>query len=56
MASFVLVKCLALLLKHIDSKVIEQLAWIKRNIDVIRIKKKLPEENTWQIKNETQST
>lgn len=56
MAGFVLVKCLALLLKDIKSKVIEELAWTKRNIDVLRIKKKLSEESTWQIKNETQST
>ena len=55
MIGFVLVKCLALLLKDIESKVIEELAWIKRNMDVLRIKKKLSEESTWQIKNEIQS-
>lgn len=51
---FVVVVCLALLLKDAAAKVIEELERVKSNINVFRIKgKKLSEESTWQSKNET---
>lgn len=37
---FVVVVCLALLLKGAAAKVIEELEWVKRNINVFRIKEK----------------
>lgn len=51
---FVVVVCLALLLKDAAAKVIEELERVKSNINVFRIKgKKLSEESTWQSENET---
>lgn len=50
---FVVVVCLALLLKGTASKVIQEMAWVKRNM-YSELRKKIPEESTWQSKNETQ--